>query len=293
MIVNQANLAGIYKSFSTIFNQAFDLAPSQADLVAMQVPSSGRSVDYKWLGDFPVMREWLGDRVIKDLSAFHYEITNKDYEATVEVDRNDVQDDQIGVYTPMIQDLAQAAKQHPDSLVWALLAAGFVTLCYDGQNFFDDDHPVGAGSGSNLGGGSSTPWYLMDLSRPIKPIILQMRQAPQFVAMDRPDDENVFMRKKFRYGVDDRKNVGYGLWQIAYGSKRAIDTTYYPAARAAMMAQTREDGVTPLGIKPTHLIVGSSGEAAGKAMVEAQFNAAGGSNVWYNSAKLVVVPWLP
>ena len=114
MIVNQANLAGIYKSFSTIFNQAFDLAPSQADLVAMQVPSSGRSVDYKWLGDFPVMREWLGDRVIKDLSAFHYEITNKDYESTVEVDRNDVQDDQIGVYTPMIQDLAQAAKQQDD-----------------------------------------------------------------------------------------------------------------------------------------------------------------------------------
>jgi phage major head subunit gpT-like protein len=291
MIINQSNLAGIYKSFSTIFNQAFDAAPSQQALVAMETPSSGRSVDYKWLGNFPMMREWLGDRVIKDLSAFHYEITNKKFESTIEVDGDDIEDDQIGVYTPMIQGLAQAAKVHPDILVFALLAAGFDTLCYDGQYFFDDDHPVGSSTGSNLGGGSSTPWYLLDLSRPIKPIILQMRKRPQFVAMDQPTDETAFMRGKFRYGVDDRKNVGYGLWQIAWGSKRALDTTYYPAARAAMMAFKNDEGV-PLGIVPTHLIVPPSLEADGKALVEAQFTAAGASNVWYNSAKLVVVPWL-
>ena len=291
MIVNQAALSGIYKSFSTVFNQAFEGAPSMWDLIAMLAPSSGRSVDYKWLGDFPMMKEWLGDRTIKDLSGFHYEIVNKDYESTIEVDRNDVEDDQIGVYTPMLQGLGQAAKQHPDILIFALLAAGFATLCYDGQYFFDDDHPVGESTGSNIGGGASTPWYLLDLSRPIKPLILQRRKNPEFVAMDKIDDENVFMRKKFRYGVDDRKNVGYGLWQLAYGSKRAIDATYYPAARAAMMAFTNDEGA-PLGIKPTHLVVGPSLEASAKAMVEAQFNAAGASNVWYNSAKLVVVPWL-
>ena len=136
MIINQANLTGIYKSFNTIFNQAFDAAPSQWPLVAMEAPSTGRSVDYKWLGDFPMMREWVGDRVIKDLGAFKYEITNKDYESTVEVDRNDIDDDQIGVYTPMIQGLAQAAKVHPDTLVFALLKAGFATPCFDSQYFF-------------------------------------------------------------------------------------------------------------------------------------------------------------
>jgi phage major head subunit gpT-like protein len=191
----------------------------------------------------------------------------------------------------MIQGLGQTAKQHPDLLVFALLAAGFATLCFDGQYFFDDDHPVGESTGSNLGGGSSTPWYLMDLSRPLKPIILQSRKTPEFVSMDRPDDEHAFMRKKFRYGVDDRKNVGFGLWQLAHGSKRALDTTYYPASRAAMMALKNENGV-PLGIVPTHLIVPPSLEASGRAIVEAQFTAAGASNVWYNTAKLVVVPWL-
>jgi phage major head subunit gpT-like protein len=292
MIINQANLTGIYKSFSTIFNQAFDAAPSQRDLVAMSVPSAGKSVDYKWLGDFPMMQEWLGDRVIKDLSAFHYEITNKSYEATVEVDRDDIQDDQIGVYTPMIQGLGQAAKNHPDILVFALLALGFSTLCFDGQYFFDTDHPVGSGTASNDGAGAGDPWYLMDLSRPIKPIILQIRQRPEFVAQDRPTDENVFMRKKFRYGVDDRKNVGFGLWQIAYGSKDTLNATNYAAARAAMMAYTKDDEVTKLGIKPTHLIYGPTNESAARTLIVNERNAAGASNPWYKTVEPVLVTWM-
>jgi phage major head subunit gpT-like protein len=291
MIINQANLAGIYKSFSTIFNQAFDGAKSMWDVVSMLALSQGASVDYKWLGDFPMMREWIGDRVIKDLSAFHYEIANKDYEATVEVDRNNIEDDQIGVYTPMIQGLAQSAKQHPDLLIFALLKAGFDLLCFDGQYFFDTDHPVGDTTASNHGGGASTPWYLLDLSRPIKPLILQRRKAPAFVAMDRPDDENVFMRKKFRYGVDDRKNVGYGLWQLAFGSKVTLDATGYAAARAAMMSFKNEAGV-PLGIMGTHLVVPPTLESAGRTLVEAATAANGASNPWYNTAKLLVVPWL-
>jgi phage major head subunit gpT-like protein len=291
VIINQANLTGIYRSFSTIFNQAFDGAPSQWPIVAMQTPSEGRSVDYKWLGAFPGMREWLGDRVIKDVSAFHYELTNKDYEATVEVDRNDLDDDQIGVYKPMIQALGYGAKTHPDTLIFALMAAGFASLCYDGQLFFDTDHPVAGASVSNYGGGASTAWYLLDCSRPIKPFILQIRKRPEFVAQDRPDDENAFMRKKFRYGVDDRKAAGYGLWQLAWGDNNALNTTYYPAAYVAMMAFKDDNGV-PLGIKPTHLVVPPSLMASGMALVDAQTTAAGAANVWYKTTQLVVAPWL-
>jgi len=291
MIINQAALSGIYKAFSTIFNQALEAAASQVDLVAMRVPSTSRSVDYKWLGNFPMMREWLGDRVIKDLSGFHYEVLNKPFESTIEVDRDDIEDDQIGVYTPMIQGLAQSAKVHPDILAFALLKLGFSTPCFDGQYFFDTDHEVKGVSVANSAGGSGTGWYLMDLSRPIKPIILQIRKVPEFVAMDKPDDENAFMRKKYRYGVDDRKNVGFGLWQLAYGSKQTLDTTAYAAARAAMMSFTNDEG-TPLGIKPTHLVVPPTLESAGRTVLEAEKTSSGGSNVWYHTAQLVVVPWL-
>lgn len=292
MIINQAALAGIYKSFSTIFNEAFALAESMWPQVAMKAPSSGRSVDYKWLGDFPMMREWLGDRVVKDLSAHGYEIVNKDYESTVGVQRPDIEDDQIGVYTPMIQGLAQAAKAHPDVLVFALLNAGFSTECFDGSYFFDDEHLVGDELVSNLGAGSGTPWFLMDLSRPLKPLILQIRKEPEFVAMDKPDDENVFMRKEFRYGVDDRKNVGYGLWQLAYGSKATLNADNYAAGRASMMSLKKEDGVTPLGVRATHLVVPPTLESAARKILKNQLSTAGESNEWFGTAELLVVPWL-
>jgi phage major head subunit gpT-like protein len=292
MIINQVNLSGIYKSFSTIFNQAFDAAPSFVDLVAMMTRSGGKSVDYKWLGDFPMMREWLGDRVIKDLSAFHYEIVNKSFEVTVEVDKDDVEDDEVGVYTPKFQMLGQSAKVHPDILVYALLASGFATVCFDGQYFFDTDHPVGDSTASNDGGGSGNPWYLMDLSRPLKPIILQRRKDPEFVALDQPTDERAFMRKKFIYGVDDRKNVGYGLWQLAYGSKDTLNSTNYSAGRAAMMALTKGDNVTKLGIVPTHLVHGPLNESAAKGLIDNEFDAAGASNTWYKSVTRVMVPWM-
>lgn len=292
MIINTGTLQGVTKSFQVIFNQAFAAVQAMWHLVAMLVPSNTREQGYPWLGDFPGMREWIGDRVIKDLSAYDYTIKNKSYEATIGVDRDDVQDDLLGLYTARIQGLTQMAAEHPDELVFKLLKAGFETLCFDGQYFFDDDHPWGKGSYSNTGGGSGAPWFLMDLRRPIKPIILQMRQKPQFVALDNPDDQKVFMNKKFLYGIDDRKNVGFGLPQLAYGSKQTLDETNYAAARSAMMSLKREDGETPLGIIPTHLVHGPTLESAARTVIEAANKAGGASNVWYQTVKTVNVPWL-
>ena len=64
-------------------------------------------------------------------------------------------------------------------------------------------------------------WYLLDTSKPIKPLILQINKKITFTAMDRPDDESVFMRAEFRYGVDGEHNAGYGLWQLAAKSTPA------------------------------------------------------------------------
>ncbi|MEN6375332.1 MAG: Mu-like prophage major head subunit gpT family protein [Smithella sp.] len=291
MIINQANLAGIYRTYSTIFNQALDQAESMVNLIAMRTPSSGASVDYTWFGSFPMLREWLGDRVIKDLAAFHYEIKNKRFEATVGVNADHIEDDQIGIYSPMVQELGRSAKVHPDILAFALMAAGFSTVCYDGQYFFDSDHPVKGASVSNTGGGAGNPWFLLDLSRAIKPIVLQIRRPPRFVSLDKETDQNAFMRNEYLYGVDDRKNVGFALWQLAYGSKAALTEANYVAAGDAMIAFTNDEGV-PLGIKPTHLIVGGTNRAAGKAIIEKAYKAGGESNEWFQDTKLVVCPWL-
>lgn len=291
MVVNQAALSGIFKSFSTIFNETLETTKPLWNRVAMMVPSTGSSVDYKWLGAFPMLREWLGDRVVKNLTAFNYVIANKDYEGTVELDRNDVEDDQVGVYRPMIQGLSANAVLHPDQLIFKLLKDGFATVGYDGQFFFDTDHPVAGASVANTDGGAGTPWFLLDMSKPIKPLIYQERKKPQFVSKDQLTDENVFMRKKFLYGVDYRGNVGYGLWQLAWGSKQTLNTANYEAARSAMMSFKNDEGV-PLNIQPGLLVVPPSLEAAANKLVKTQIDAAGASNPWYNSAEVLVVPWL-
>jgi phage major head subunit gpT-like protein len=63
-----------------------------------------------------------------------------------------------------------------------------------------------------------TAWYLLDVSRAIKPLIFQERKKAEFVSIVDPKDESVFLRGTFFYGVDMRCNAGYGLWQMAYGS---------------------------------------------------------------------------
>ena len=63
-----------------------------------------------------------------------------------------------------------------------------------------------------------TYWFLTDLNKPTKPFILQMRKEAQFVALDNHEDEGVFMRKEYVYGVDYRGAVGYGLPHLIYGS---------------------------------------------------------------------------
>lgn len=295
MIINQASLAAAYTGFKTLFRNAFEGAPSDYEKVAMVVPSTKAIEVYPWLGRTTGFREWIGDRVIQNLMAHDFSIRNKSFENTVGVDRDDMEDDSLGVYAPMISQLGVDAKTHPDQLVFALLAAGFSTPSYDGQNFFDTDHPVRSGgsevSVSNHGGGSGTPWFLMDTTRAVKPLIFQKRRDYSFVAMDRPDDEAVFSRKQFRYGVDARVNVGFGLWQLAYGSKQALDADSYAAARTAMMGLKGDNG-TPLGIRPTLLVTPPSLEKQALEVLKAERDAGGATNVYRDTAQLLVTPWL-
>lgn len=291
MLVNQSALTTMYKSFKVLFNEAFTQAETLRDKVATQVPSSTRENAYKWLGAFPMLKEWIGERTIKQLEAHEYAIKNKSYESTVEIDRDDIEDDQYGVYRPMVEEMGRAAKVHPDLLVFEVLKKGFDNLCYDGQYFFDTDHPVKKQSVSNFGGGTGTPWFLLDATRAIKPIIFQMRRKPEFISLDKIDDENVFMNKKFLYGVDYRGNAGYGLWQLAYASKQDLTANNYAAARAAMMSFKDSEGV-PLGIKPTLLVVPPSLEGAAKEILINERDANGATNKWRNTAEPLVVSYL-
>jgi len=291
MILNKASLGAMFVAFSTAYNERFHSTPSQWEQIATPVPSSGKSNDYGWLGQYPRLREWIGDRQIKSMEAHSYSITNKKFESSVGIPRDDIDDDSYGVFTPLFQEMGFAAKTHPDELVFALLADGFTETCYDGQNFFDSDHPVADASVSNLQAGAGSPWFLLDTRRALKPIILQRRRDYALKAMTNMDDESVFMKDEFRYGVDARLNVGFGFWQQAFGSKAALDKTNFDAAYAAMMAFKSDEG-RPLGINPNLLLTGPSGRAAALDVVKAERDANGATNTNRDVVEVLVVPWL-
>ena len=150
MLVNKSNLQEIFTNLKTTFHKAFDAAPVIWPSIAMLVPSGSSQNDYKWLSQFPRMRKWIGEKVIKALEGFGYAITNDDWEATIGVRRNDIEDDNLGIYAPMAQSAGESAKQLPDEIVADLVNGVFVNTCYDKQYFCDTDHPVGDGNGGVL-----------------------------------------------------------------------------------------------------------------------------------------------
>ncbi|MGE4501980.1 MAG: Mu-like prophage major head subunit gpT family protein [Thiomicrospira sp.] len=297
MLVNKNTLGAIFQNLNALFNKAFADASSVWQDVAMKVTSTTSENTYVWLSKFPKMRKWVGEKHVKQLAAHKYSIVNDDFEATVEVDRNDIEDDQLGNYAPQAQMAGMSAKALPDELVTELVDKGFTQICYDGQYFFDTDHDVNGTSVSNKGTAalsiatlaaaqasygaartalrsmkddegrslsinpnvlavppaledvanalmtvdrledgkpniykgtakvvvmpglsSSTAWFLLDTTKPVKPFILQVRKEPVFVAMTDINSESVFMHKQYKFGAEARMAAGYGFWQMAYGS---------------------------------------------------------------------------
>jgi len=61
-------------------------------------------------------------------------------------------------------------------------------------------------------------WFLVDLSKMLKPFIFQPRIPVDFQALINPQDPNVFNADQYYYGGRERFNISYGAWQLAYGS---------------------------------------------------------------------------
>lgn len=156
-VVNASTLIGTQKTFRALFHESFDGATAFWEKRAMVIPSTNLAEIHQWLGRVAAMKEWLDEKQSEQLRGFDFTVKNKDWENTIEVDRNHIEDDQLGLYRPRIQDLGMRAKQHPDSLLSLRRRAGDTTLGYDGQFFYDTDHAEGkSGSQSNKLTGTGT-----------------------------------------------------------------------------------------------------------------------------------------
>lgn len=277
-------------AFTTAFNVSLTGVPTTYGRVAMTVNSTTASNTYPKLSEMTGMREWLGERVIERFSIDGFTVKNRKFEKTIAVSVDEMDDDQVGIYTPLIQQYGQAAAELPDELVWEQLEAGFNTTHYDGQNFFDTDHPVMDESGneqsvSNFTDGASPAWYLIDTTKVIKPLIFQNRLAPQFTAKTNMSDDNVAYQDEYQWLAKRRCAAAFGAWQLIYASKAPLTAENYDAARTAMH-QMRGEGGRKLNIRPNLLVVGPTNDGAAREILLNERDANGATNKWRNTAEL-------
>lgn len=65
---------------------------------------------------------------------------------------------------------------------------------------------------------SDTAWFLFDVGREVKPLVVQFEVRPEFVAADDPKSTHVVLNKVFLYQAYGRWNAGYGMSLLAWGS---------------------------------------------------------------------------
>lgn len=292
MDVTKAALAALNTAFNTAFNARLTGVETTFGRIAMTVKSTTKNQAYPKLSEIGPMREWIGERFIERLDSNAFVISNRKFEKTVSVPVDDIADDQIGMYAPIVSDMGQTAAELPDDLVWEQLELGFDTKHYDGQFFFDTDHPVTDKDGdeisvSNFGGGTGSPWYLVDNSRPIMPIIFQDREPAKITPKTSLTDDNVFDHDEFVWGAKRRCAAGFGAWQLIYASRQPLTAENYEAARKAMLEMRGHRG-RKLNLKPGLLVVSPANEGAARELLLAERTASGATNVWRNSAELHV-----
>ena len=282
-IVGSEKIRQLGAALSTLFANAFKATDTTWQKVAMKVMSTTSNNDYGWMKDIPMLREWLGERIVKEIELGSYSIPNRKFELTIGVSKDDLDDDNLGIYSNIATAIGENTKKHPDQLVWDLLKKGHQEKCLDGQYFFDTDHAVAGESVSNKMGGSGDLWVVMDTSQSIKPIIFQERLAPNL-------GEPVYDYKtdKVEWPVKSRCNVGFGLWQTAVSSNQTLNSDNYEAVETRMMGFKNDHG-EPLGMKPKVIAVSPSLYATARELFETPTLSSGGANPLYKQVEVIVV----
>ena len=153
-------LAGMKTEFMKEFAKKEDIWQK----IAVLIKSTKSTEPYAWLGAVPDMHEWTDERIPEGLLESDYSIKNLNWESSISVDRDVIEDEQYGQVTLRVKGLASKARRFWGKMVYKFLSQGYLSTgdtgifngkavtCYDGNPFFYDSHEEGSsGSQSNIG----------------------------------------------------------------------------------------------------------------------------------------------
>lgn len=142
MDLSNATLDALRVTFDPIFQDAYQKQAQVWDQFASRIPSRGKSNVYGWIAQQLALRKWVGPRTIQNLSEHEYTLRNDPFEGTVALKRDDLEDDNLGIFATMtLPGLAEAVRKHPQALLIHDVLQGN-PLAFDGLPLFDTAHPT-------------------------------------------------------------------------------------------------------------------------------------------------------
>lgn len=108
-----------------------------------ELPVTSFISTFAWLALMPQWRKWLGERVVQSLKTRSWQIQHESYESTVGIDRDDLDDNAfIASLDRVAAGMGEEAGNTMRQSVIDVLVNGTSIASYDGQSFFDTDHPT-------------------------------------------------------------------------------------------------------------------------------------------------------
>ena len=139
--------AAMRTNVKAIFMQALGELAAQFNSwqkIASVMPSDQDKEEYNWLGASPPMNEWKDKRQLRGLRPFSYTLTNQDWEATLEINRNAFNDNKLGHIPARVRGLTRSYLKGILKSVFQKLDTGVSDLAtFDGGYFFKATRTIG------------------------------------------------------------------------------------------------------------------------------------------------------
>lgn len=150
-IAGNSSLQYANATYEALFQEVFAQAPNAfvSDLFAQKMTVDGLSFQVPVVASFPVMRQWLGSKAIKDLRAYVLSGTVKPYEATIGLDRLQVEADKTGAVANILRGFLASAREGIEKVLVDQFLAN-TELGYDGVSLLNSSHPHSNSTGNNL-----------------------------------------------------------------------------------------------------------------------------------------------
>lgn len=235
--LGSAKMEAALISYSTTFQNALVPARGIGRQIATVIEDPNIVHTELWSTAAPLMRDWIGPKLLNKLRIESTQIVTSPKEASIEVPKNDILNDKFGLYFDRIRQLADAYEWAINDLVIAMYVAGLqgtaLGATYDGQNLFDVDHTalsIGGANQSNIVTGALTQtiydnaWikYLSILNENGMPVNNPGKRA-RFVygPAQRQIAKQILLQQRQANGADN----------IDAGTAEPIETGYITAGR--------------------------------------------------------------